>query len=127
VCDEVTADLRRIVDGRTGEPLVKDVLRPRGDDAFALPALDADLIVSMNAVTDRIRHPDLGPVGPAPYMRPGEHSTRGWAVAAGNGIEVETNPAGDVVDLSRTILGLLGLDDDTLIGRPLIGRPVTPG
>jgi hypothetical protein len=60
-------------------------------------------------------------------MRPGEHSTRGWAVAAGNGIEVETNPAGDVVDLSRTILGLLGLDDDTLIGRPLIGRPVTPG
>ncbi len=122
-CEELADDLRRVVDGRTGEPIVKDIVMHRGDDPFALPALDADLIVSFNAITDRIRHPDVGMVGPAPYMRPGEHSNHGWVVAAGAGIEAGRLADGDVADLTRTILALLGKDDADLIGRPLVGRP----
>lgn len=121
-CDELAADLRRVVDARTGAPIVDRISMPRGDDPHALPALDADLIVSFNAVTDRIAHPDVGTVGPAPYMRPGEHSAAGWVTMAGPGIEAgQVLQPAEVMDLSRTILSLLGRDDDALLGEPLLG------
>lgn len=120
-CEELADDLRAVRDGRTGQPLVEDIRMPRGDDPHALPGLDSDLVVSIATVTDRIEHPTVGMVGPAPLMRPGEHSSSGWTIVGGHGIRAgEQLPAGDPVDLCRTMLALLDRDDDSLGGRPLV-------
>lgn len=127
LCDELTQMLYRLKDGRTGEPLVKTVVRTReyatqDQDDLKLPP--ADLVVFwQDQPTDVVDSPDLGRIGPTPYFRTGGHRPRGFLMAKGPGIAPGSNlPEGaEAVDLPPTILELMGAPiPEYFDGKPLL-------
>ncbi|MBD2567395.1 alkaline phosphatase family protein [Anabaena lutea] len=111
LCDELTQVLYRLKDGRTGEPLVKQVVRTRKSATENNPKLpDSDLLVLWHErMTDVVDSPDVGRIGPLTYFRAGSHWNRGFLMAKGPGITPGSNlPDGESVDLAPTILELMG-------------------
>lgn len=106
--EEVVAQLARCTDARTGRPVVEDVVWMREADPMADGPPDADLIVKWAAPSDAVEHPDLGLVGPVPHLRTGQHSPRGFALFSGPGIRPVELGERHALDLTPTILGLLG-------------------
>jgi predicted AlkP superfamily phosphohydrolase/phosphomutase len=114
VCAEITADLQRLTDARTGKPAVKRVVRTRrtADAASATgerPS-DADLIVIWDGVPiDVVDHPTAGRIGPVPFKRSGSHVHRGFLMASGPGVPSGVRlPEAHALDIPPTILSLLG-------------------
>lgn len=124
LCDELTAMLYRLQHGRTGEPLVKQVVRTRKSPTEDGPRLpDADLVVVWNKhTTDVVDSPDVGRIGPLPYYRPGGHRSSGFFMAKGSGITPgSTLTEGRTVDVGATILELMGAPiPEYLDGKPLL-------
>jgi len=108
-CDEVEQTLRQCRNRRTGNALVGDVIRPRGDDPFADVGLAADLVVSWAEDTDVLEHPEAGVVGPYPAWRSGGHAARGFALVAGGTVGQGSITGPRIVDLPATLLELAGL------------------
>lgn len=113
VCAEIAEMLYLLQDGRTRQPLVKQVVRtrtsPLDDDA---KLADPDLIVVWHEIpTDVVDHPDLGRIGPLTYNRSGSHREHGFLMASGSGITpgADLTPGG-AVDVGATILDLMGAD-----------------
>jgi predicted AlkP superfamily phosphohydrolase/phosphomutase len=113
VCDRLERELLDCRDAHTGQPLVSRVDRPRRDDPMACHGPDADLLVVWATATDTLEHPRVGRVGPVPYRRTGGHSSHGFAFVAGPGIE-------------PTDLGVCGALDVTPTVVELLGRPIPP-
>lgn len=69
VCQEIIDILYRLRDGRSGELLVKKVIRTRKSPLDADPKLpDPDLVVIWQTIaTDLIDSPDIGRIGPITY------------------------------------------------------------
>jgi predicted AlkP superfamily phosphohydrolase/phosphomutase len=110
VCGEVTALLKRLRDGRTGELLVDEVYRTRSSAEKDNPKLPyADLVVCWhNQPVDVLDSPDVGRIGPLPFYRTGGHNPEGFLLACGPGIEPGGElPEGRAVDLAPTVLRLL--------------------
>ena len=114
-CTELARDLLAIVDDRTGQPLIRRVLRTRdfyqGEHLADLP----DLLVEWSdaAATGvggrvRIRSPRIGTMeGINTYGRTGEHRPEGLLVAAGKGIPAGRLPRPvSILDFSPTIAAL---------------------
>jgi predicted AlkP superfamily phosphohydrolase/phosphomutase len=134
--EEISDDLRRVTDPRTGGPAVRDVVRTRRDAFRPLrdevrPA-DADLIVMWTGTpVDVVDHPKAGRIGPVPFKRSGSHVHRGFFLAVGQGL-----PAGIVVserhalDLAPSVLALMGAPIPSHFeGRPILegqGKPAEP-
>ena len=97
-------------DPRTGEPVVADVLRLRAEDPMDPEGPDADLQFIWSHATDSWDHPKAGLIGPFPYRRTGGHSRKGFAVFAGPGIEPGDLGERNALDLTPTLLDLLGRD-----------------
>jgi predicted AlkP superfamily phosphohydrolase/phosphomutase len=111
LCDQLAQVLYRLQDGRTGEAIVKKVVRTRRTATEDDPKLpDADLVVYWHErITDVVDSPDFGRIGPIEYFRAGSHWNRGFLMAKGPGIEPGSHlPSGEVVDLPPTILELIG-------------------
>ncbi len=114
VCEEISAELLRVTDARTGKPAVKRVVRTRvGPDGPATDGerpSDADLIVVWDDVPiDVVDHPTAGRIGPVPFKRSGSHVHRGFLMAAGPGIPAgEQLPEARSLDIPPTVLTLLG-------------------
>lgn len=110
VCGEISGLLQELVDPRTGSPVVERVTTMRddpGEDGGRLP--DADLVVQWAAQpTDVVDSPRYGRIGPVPMRRSGDHTSRGFFVAAGPGIPAGRQRDCALVDLAPTLLGLLG-------------------
>ncbi|MCM5571719.1 alkaline phosphatase family protein [Burkholderiaceae bacterium FT117] len=123
VCDEVTRILRRLTDGRSGRPLVKEVYRTRADDLGdlpGLPAFDLDVLWEEH-ITDVVDSPDIGRIGPVPHFRAGGHWNRGFVAATGRGIPAGMRlPESEAADLAATILRMM---DHPLPGH-YDGRPL---
>jgi predicted AlkP superfamily phosphohydrolase/phosphomutase len=107
--DRLEADLRALTDARTGEPIVAEAYRPRAKDPLASIGPVADLIVSFSAVTDVVRHPEVGTVGPSPLLRIGEHTPDGWAAISRPDLAPGRLGAIEPRDLTATVVDLLGL------------------
>jgi predicted AlkP superfamily phosphohydrolase/phosphomutase len=113
-CDEITGELLRLTDARTGKPAVKRVVRTRvGPDGPAVDGertSDADLIVIWDGVPiDVVDHPTAGRIGPVPFKRSGSHVHRGFLMASGPGVPAATRLAeAHALDIPPTILTLLG-------------------
>lgn len=124
VCDELSTSLSKLRDARTGAPVVKTVARTRRSPTDADPRLPvADLAVEwVQRAVDAVESPDLGRIGPIPFMRVGGHRPHGFFLAKGPGIGVaQLAEGGEIVDLAPTLLALLGADiPQRLDGRPLI-------
>lgn len=110
VCEQLTQMLYDLINPRTGNPVVKKVVRTRATATDRNPKLpDADLVVIWHEQpTDVVEHPALGRVGPVPYRRTGSHRARGFVTICGPEIAPGTNLAnGHGVDLAPTILDLM--------------------
>lgn len=123
-CEEITAFLTRVTDGRTGQPIVKEVIpmRDRADDGDP-NAADADLVVLFEEdhVSDVVDSPDVGRIGPVPMLRSGSHRADGFILAAGPRIGNRALPEDlHSLDLAPSVLGLLTDEKpDHLEGRSL--------
>ncbi|MEM9038294.1 MAG: alkaline phosphatase family protein [Actinomycetota bacterium] len=114
-CAAVEAELRALVNPRTGTPIVKEVLRVRADDPLAEIGPAPDLLVTFNETADTIQHPEHGLVGPCPLMRAGEHTPNGWAI-----ISTPDGESGDLGvieprDLTATVIDLLDVPESPLV------------
>ncbi|AFZ37214.1 type I phosphodiesterase/nucleotide pyrophosphatase [Stanieria cyanosphaera PCC 7437] len=129
LCDQLTEVLDRLKDGRSGQPLVKQVVRTRKSPLDNDPKLpEPDLIVVWHEIpTDVVDSPDLGRIGPITYNRPGGHREHGFLLAAGPGIKPGSDLIdGRAVDLSATILNLMGAKlPDYFDGKPLLDPVLT--
>ena len=129
LCDEITEVLYRLYDGRSKQPLVKQVVRTRKSPLDNDPKLpDSDLIVVWQEIpTDVVDSPDIGRIGPITYNRSGGHRENGFLLAKGEGITPNANlSTGRAVDIGATILNLMGAPiPDYFDGKPLLDRSVT--
>lgn len=109
--DEIEAEMRSLVDPRTGECPIRSILRPREADPFMDPGPDADVLVVFDRPMDAVEHPSIGMLGPVPMQRTGSHSPHGWVAAKGPSFDGtrfdERLPA---ADLARTMIDLLGVE-----------------
>ena len=125
--DEICEVLQRLTDARSGRPIVRDLVRTKrtpGHDDASQP--DADIVVLWedDCVTDTVDSPDVGRIGPAPYLRTGSHRSEGFLAVAGPGIpEGRRLAEGHAVDLAPTLLSLMGAPTGAdLEGRALVLR-----
>ena len=121
VLDEIEAVLGACRDARTGEPIVESFIRLREDDPYAPDGPDADLLVIFAGAPDAIEHPTVGTIGPHPHMRTSHHSAEGFVFVAGPGVERARLGARPAIDISATVLSLLG-KADALEGSSLVGE-----
>ncbi|NQV22131.1 MAG: alkaline phosphatase family protein [Rhodospirillales bacterium] len=127
--DELTKDLKDIVNLETGESLVKEVVRVSehcaGDHLDDLP----DLLVEWNRPKPirKIGSPKIGEIeAEYPGNRTGDHTKRMLLVACGPGIE----PAGQifntsVTDIGPTIGALLGVTTQDMDGKVILELAAT--
>jgi predicted AlkP superfamily phosphohydrolase/phosphomutase len=121
-CREVEEVVSACRDPRTHEPVVAEVRRLRDDDPFLPGGPDADLEIVWSHATDSWEHPVAGTIGPFPYRRTGGHSRRGFALVAGPGIEPQDLGERQALDVTATIVALLGRDPVAagMEGTPLV-------
>jgi predicted AlkP superfamily phosphohydrolase/phosphomutase len=110
LCARLEAMLRALRDGRSGKPIVAEILRLRRNGAEALAAAsdepDADLVVKWRErPADVVDSPEFGGIGPLPFRRSGDHTPRGFCAVAGTGRGLARR--GRLVDIAPTILDLL--------------------
>ena len=86
VLAEIEGVVTKITDTRTGEPLAREILFDRAADPMADGGPDADVIIRWRASTDAIDHPDVGTIGPHPFMRTASHREDGWYGVRGAGV-----------------------------------------
>ncbi len=80
----------------------------RAADPLAQGGPDADLVITWNQNIDALEHPRLGPIGPIPFRRTGGHTSRGFASVTGPGIAAQDLGMREALDLTPTLLDLLG-------------------
>ncbi|MGI8792373.1 MAG: alkaline phosphatase family protein [Acidimicrobiales bacterium] len=119
-CAEAEAAVRGCRDARTGDPVVADVTRLRESDPRDPDAPAGDLLVQWASGADAIEHPDHGVIGPFPHLRTGSHSSNGFALVRGKNIAPGPQPRRSALDLTPTILDLLGCPiPPNMVGFPI--------
>jgi predicted AlkP superfamily phosphohydrolase/phosphomutase len=124
-CAQLRADLNQIVDDRTGQPLVRDLVRTSalyaGEQLAALPDLlvewDDGTPLDSSALGDRsrgrvrARSDTIGVLeGANDYARTGEHRPDGWMVVCGPGIAPgRLDRPVSLLDLAPTASAMLGV------------------
>lgn len=96
-------------DARTGEPAVRNIVRPVADDPLRAGPTEADLVIVWRGSPLSLQHDKLGTIGPLPFRRTGGHS-------GGTGIAYFTSPelprgaarAASAFDVAPTLIDLLG-------------------
>jgi predicted AlkP superfamily phosphohydrolase/phosphomutase len=123
---EVIDIVQRCRDPRTGEPVLDEAIETRRDPFDDGPG--ADLVLLWRQPIDALEHPDAGMVGPFPFFRTGEHSSNGFAFVAAPGVAAVDLGERSALDVTPTILDLLGADvPDGMAGTSLLRHvPTAP-
>ncbi len=130
LCEEIRARLEELENPATGGRAVRRVWRR--NEVFPGPKQEhlPDLIVtwSDDAPIEAVTSPRVGSVaGVNPDVRPGTHSTCGFALAAGGRIAGRGEDRGHLADVAASILTVLGVDPGaSMDGRPLGGLTGAP-
>lgn len=126
ICDDLTHQLMKLRDARTGEGVVKRVVptrRQANDDHHDARLPPADLVVYwQKQPTDVVDSPELGRIGPIPFFRTGGHRATGFVMAKGPGIAAGSalDGGGEAVDLPPTIVRMLDMPIPAYFdGKPL--------
>jgi len=124
-CDELCDYLHALKDGRTGKPMVREVVRRKThpmDSAALGPPADLILLWQEDVPTDVIESPQSGRIGPFPFFRSGGHCSRGFIAARGPDFEAGTRlESMQATDLTATMFHLMGHEiPDYISGRPLL-------
>ncbi len=123
-CTDATSFLHQLLDARTGRPAVAEVVPLRASDPFDPAGPNADLLVRWEGVPDALLHPMLAMVGPVPHARTGGHSTNGFALVCGPGIDPGDRGLRPAADLTPTLLALMGAHSPAVEGAPLLAASV---
>ena len=115
-CEEAISHLRSSINPRTGESIVDDVIWLREDDPYDPDGPDADLLVVFGRGPDALVHPEVGMVGPYPHLRSSQHSPNGFCFLSGPGVTPGPREARPTIDLTPTVLSLLGADTSACRG-----------
>lgn len=123
VCDDIVRLAEELVDARTGEAVVREVIRVRrnpGDDAPELAPADLMVLWRDDLTADTVEHPSLGQIGPVPFFRSGGHATQGFVLARGVGFDAGARlPPVATADVTATLLDRLGVEmPEHVEGRP---------
>ncbi|MGK7934684.1 MAG: alkaline phosphatase family protein [Xenococcaceae cyanobacterium] len=130
VCNELIQYLHRLTDGRTGKPIVKDVVRTRNqDNALSTDSTlpDADLVVLwQEQPSDVVDSPDFGRIGPITYYRSGGHRPDGFLLLKSPNIQPNSDlPQAQAIDIAPTILELMGANiPDYMDGKSLLNKHI---
>lgn len=129
LCAEITEGLKSFADSDTGEPVVRDVVRPgsvfHGARVQDLPDLIVRWSDSPAAAHRAVSAPRYGTIpwptpGRNPEGRSGNHRPEGLLIAAGQDVRRGPIVGARTLDLAPTILALLGQAvPDQMEGRPL--------
>jgi len=111
ILDEIEATLRACVDTKTGEPVVREISRPRRADPRDMGQTEADMTVIWNGSPVGFRHPVHGDIGPGPIRRAGGHSgghgalyVRAPDLEAGDyGVRSSFDVAAAIIDLMEAV------------------------
>jgi hypothetical protein len=113
--ERVTEQMLALRDPRTGRPVVREVLRVR-ENPFHEPGPPSDLVLKLSdVVTDSLEDPEIGPIGPVPFQRLGEHDVYGWFALHDGETDGELPGPIRPKDLAATAIDVLGLADDPRI------------
>ncbi len=124
-CDALCEYLSGVTDARSGRPMVREIMRARRDpfdkDERG-PAADLIVLWQEDEPTDVVEAPGAGRIGPMPYFRSGGHSSKGFVLARGPGIEPGSRlPETHAEDLTATFFNLVGQSPPKHVcGRPVI-------
>ncbi len=112
VCDEVIREVKALRNPKTGNSIVREVIRTRTMETLnSLGLPDADLIVMWNEseLSDCVESDSHGRMGPVPFQRSGSHSSRGFLLVKDSQVEPGSAlPEGHALDLAPTLLSLMG-------------------
>ncbi len=107
-CEEVVDAVRATRNARTGAPVVDEITLLRSDDPMDPDGPDADVVITWAGGADAFVHPDAGLIGPFPFRRTGGHTPNGFAYVSGPGIDPADLGERSALDLTPTVLGLVG-------------------
>lgn len=111
-CDQLASQVSQLKDGRSGQSVVKNIVRTRTSKQLGQSGLpDADLIVQWNDQQpfDSVRDENAGLIGPVPYFRTGGHRPYGFALFSGQSIpQGQRLPETHAINLTATLLDLMG-------------------
>lgn len=125
VCDEIITQLRALRNTKTGNSIVREVIRTRTKETLTATGLpDADLIVMWNEseLSDCVESDTHGRMGPAPFQRSGSHSDRGFLFIQSPQVKPGSDLSdGHALDLAPTLLALMDAPQpEHLEGRSLL-------
>jgi len=125
--EAVVRELYRLQDARTNEPIIEQIHFTRDDPFDDGPDRHpADIVVQFKHLTydPELHHPELGQLGPAPALRSGMHSARGFFAAAGPGVTAHgETKQGHILDIAPSLLDLMRAEPPSpLEGTSLIAR-----
>jgi len=116
-CQQISEGLKTFRDADTGEPFIKDIVRPHqvfeGERLADLPDLIVRWTETPAAMHRAVSSPQFGTIpwptpGQNPEGRSGNHRSQGMLIAAGKDIKSGTIKDAHILDLAPTILTLLG-------------------
>lgn len=119
-CGELEDELGACRDVRTGDPVVEEVIQLRRGAVLEPEGPEADLQVIWSDACDALRHPVAGTIGPFPYRRTGGHASGGFALVSEPGIAPSDLGERDALDVTPTLLHLLGRESGACEGKPLV-------
>ena len=125
LCEQIVADMQKLVNPATGRAAVRDVWVLRRE--FDGPAVDhlPDITVTWNNDAP-IRSLTCGDIGTldslSPDPRTGTHSNRGFCLAVGTPFTTAATARARLVDVGPTVLALLGKNAAGMDGESFAGR-----
>lgn len=122
VVDEICKELRLLKCSRSGEPMVRKIVRVRDDPMDTdRKKPDADIIIGWqdSYACDAVEHPVYGRIGPVPHYRAGSHRPEGFMFLCGAGVAPGARLVnGHALDIAPTILAKMGINaPDYMTGR----------
>ncbi len=126
VCDQICEGLEQLKDARTGQPMVREIIRTRRsalDRDPKLPAADLIVLWQDDRPTDVVDSPEYGRIGPVPHGRTGGHRAGGFLLVKSPKIPAGFQlPVGQLLDIPPTILSLM----DAPVPQHLEGESLLP-
>lgn len=124
--DLIEGALRACVDIKTGEPVVREIVRSGANDPMNLSNTLADLAILWNGSPIGFRHSVYGDIGPGPVRRAGGHSGGyGALYLRSNDIVPGNRGLRSSFDVAPTIVDLMGITCRRRIDGESVLRPAS--
>jgi predicted AlkP superfamily phosphohydrolase/phosphomutase len=124
VCRDVAAALCACTDPRTGQSVVREVIRTHPGDPMAVSETEADMIILWQGSPLALQPPGADPIGPLAYRRPGGHTGgHGLSLWLGADFSPGTHGVHSAFDVVPTLIDYLtGSSDPACDGQSFLAE-----